>query len=145
MTTCNFTIHFYESSTLEAGITDTDLFIYFSFPCKINLNIFPLLISYILMHFPKGNIDMIIILSPVVLKSASGRGARVSACAGLINQLQSFRFDPRIACLVKLGHSNWKRLVDRGGGTPHSVLLTGANKSHLRCRLAFSYPTNHIY
>ena len=29
---------------------------------------------------------------------ASGRGARVSACAGLINQ-QRCRFDSRIACL----------------------------------------------
>ena len=29
---------------------------------------------------------------------ASGRGARVSACAGLINQLRRCRFDPRIAC-----------------------------------------------
>ena len=29
---------------------------------------------------------------------ACGRGARVSACAGLINQLQSCRFDPGIAC-----------------------------------------------
>ena len=30
---------------------------------------------------------------------ASGRGARVSACAGLINQLQRCRFDSRTACL----------------------------------------------
>ena len=30
---------------------------------------------------------------------ASGRGARVSACAGLVNQLQSCWFNPRIACL----------------------------------------------
>ena len=30
---------------------------------------------------------------------ASGRGARVSACAGLINQLQRCRFVSRIACL----------------------------------------------
>ena len=34
-----------------------------------------------------------------LLLSASGRGARVSACAGLINQLLRCRFDPRIACL----------------------------------------------
>ena len=31
--------------------------------------------------------------------TASGCGARVSACAGLINQLQRCRFDSRIACL----------------------------------------------
>ena len=30
-------------------------------------------------------------------EEASGRDARVSARAGLINQLKSFRFDPRIA------------------------------------------------
>ena len=31
--------------------------------------------------------------------SASGCGARVSACAGLINQLQRCLFDSRIECL----------------------------------------------
>ena len=34
-----------------------------------------------------------------LLLPACGRGARVSACASLINQLQRCRFDPRIACL----------------------------------------------
>ena len=34
-----------------------------------------------------------------LIMSASGRGARESACAGLINQLQCCRFDSRIACL----------------------------------------------
>ena len=34
-----------------------------------------------------------------VIIPASGRGARVSACAGLINQLQRCQFDPRITCL----------------------------------------------
>ena len=29
----------------------------------------------------------------------SGGGARVSSCAGLINQLRHCRFEPRIACL----------------------------------------------
>ena len=33
---------------------------------------------------------------------AWGRGARVAACAGLINQLQRCRFDSRIACLENL-------------------------------------------
>ena len=34
-----------------------------------------------------------------IWQPASDHGARESACAGLINQLQRFRFDPRIACL----------------------------------------------
>ena len=46
---------------------DTELLIYFAFACKINLNIYPLLISYIFQHFLKGNTN--IILSPVVVKS----------------------------------------------------------------------------
>ena len=37
-----------------------------------------------------------------IVTPASGRGARVSACAGLINQLQRCRFDSRIACLENL-------------------------------------------
>ena len=47
LTTCNFTLIFYDSLILEAGIMDTELLIYFAFACKINLNIFPLLFSYI--------------------------------------------------------------------------------------------------
>ena len=58
---------------------------------------------------------------------ASGRGARESACACLINQLQRCRFDPRIACLENTD-SNCRRLVDGGGGTQRPELLTGAIK-----------------
>ena len=56
----------------------------------------------------------------------SGRGARVSACAGLINQFQSCRFDSRIACLENTDTAivgDWWTGV---GGTPRPVLLTGA-------------------
>ena len=56
----------------------------------------------------------------------SGRGARESACAGLINQVQRCRFDPRITCLEKTDTENCRRLVDGGGGTPRPELLTGA-------------------
>ena len=74
------------------------------------------------------------------IQPASGRGARVSACAGLINQLQSCRFDPRIACLVKHWHSNCRRLVDGGEGTPRHVLLTGAKTSHMGFLISFQLP-----
>ena len=45
----------------------------------------------------------------------SGRGIRVTACAGLINQLQSSLFAPDIA-LVKRWHSNCRQLADGGEG-----------------------------
>ena len=67
-----------------------------------------------------------------------GRGARVSACAGLTNQLLSCWVDPRIAW--KNTDSNCKRPVDWGGGTPLSVLLTGAKKFHLGCLISFQLP-----
>ena len=73
LTTCNFTIHFYDNLLPEAGIMDTELLIYIAFGCRNNLNIFSLLFSiqvfsYIFYHFLKGNTD-IIIISPVVVKS----------------------------------------------------------------------------
>lgn len=40
---------------------------------------------------------MKIIVRPHVHASANGRGAGVLACENVINQLQSFRFEPRIA------------------------------------------------
>ena len=48
--------------------------------------------------------------------SASGRGARLSACAGLINQLQRCRFDSRIACLENPDTNNYFRRPMDGGG-----------------------------
>ena len=74
-----------------------------------------------------------------IVEPASGHGARVSACAGLINQLQSCRFDLRIACLEN-PDSNCRRLVDGGVGTPRPELLTGAKKSQLRCLISFQLP-----
>ena len=58
---------------------------------------------------------------------AGGRVASVSACAGLTNQLLSCWVDPRIAW-KKHRHSNCKRPVGGGGGTPRALLLTGAKK-----------------
>ena len=71
-------------------------------------------------HFMEESITHI-----ALLIYTSGRGARVSACAGLINQLQCCQFDSRIACLENPDR-NCRRLVDGGGGTPRPVLLTGA-------------------
>ena len=57
-----------------------------------------------------------------------GRGASVSACADLTNQLQCCRVDP--ACAWKKHWlSNCRLPVYGGGGTPCTVLLTGAKKS----------------
>ena len=47
-TSCNFAINVSDSFTPEASITDAELFIYFSYACKINLNIFPLLFLHLL-------------------------------------------------------------------------------------------------
>ena len=52
-------------------------------------------------------------------KPAGDRGASVSACADLTNQLQCCWVDPACAWLP----------VDGGGGTPRPVLLTDAKKS----------------
>ena len=71
--------------------------------------------------------------------STSGRGVRASACAGLINQLQRCRFDPRIASLENTDTAivgDWWTLV---GGTPRPELLTGAKNSNWGAWLAFSY------
>ena len=70
---------------------------------------------------------------------ADGRGASVSACAGLTNQLLSCWVDPRIAWKNHL-HSNCRRPVDEGGRTRRPVLLTGAKKSHLGCLNSFELP-----
>ena len=40
-------------------------------------------------------------------------------------------------CLDKTQLSNCRLPVDGSGGTPHPVLLTGAKKSHLGCRISF--------
>ena len=49
------------------------------------------------MYFPfKKNKKRRVFLYP---PAAGGQGDKVSACAGLTNQMQSRRFDPRIACL----------------------------------------------
>ena len=72
---------------------------------------------------------------------ASGRGARVSACAGLINQLQRRWFDSRIACLEKSDTAiACRRLVDGGGGTPRPELLTVAKKFQLGFLISFQLP-----
>ena len=68
---------------------------------------------------------------------ASGRGARVSACAGLINQLQRCQLDSRIACLENSDSNYCRRLVEGGGGTPRPLLLTCAKKSHLGYLISF--------
>ena len=59
---------------------------------------------------------------------ASSRGARVSACAGLINQLQRCQFDSRIACLENPDTAIVRDVWSGVGGTPRPVLLTGAKK-----------------
>ena len=41
--------------------------------------------------------------------------------------------------LEKHCHSNYRRPVDVGGGTPRPVLLTLAKKSHLGCPISSSY------
>ena len=59
--------------------------------------------------------------------SQLGRGARESACEGLINQLQRCRFDPSIACLENTDTAivgDWWT----GVRTPRPELLTGAKK-----------------
>ena len=70
------------------------------------------------------------------IETAGGRGATVSACAGLTNQLLSCWVDPRIAWKTHQ-HSNCRRPVDGGGGTPCPVLLIDAKKSHLGCMISF--------
>ena len=70
-------------------------------------------------------------------KLASGRGARVSACAGLINQLQRCLFDFRIACLENPDTAIVGYWWTGGWGTPRPVLLTGVKKSHLGCLISF--------
>ena len=74
-----------------------------------------------------------------ILKPVGGRGASVSACVGLTNQLLSCWVDPRIAW-IKHWHSNYRRPVDGGGGTPRSVLLIGAKMSHLGCLISYELP-----
>ena len=70
--------------------------------------------------------------------TTGGRGASVSACAGITNQLLSCWVDSRTAWIKKHWHSNLcRRPVDGGGGTARTVLLTSAKKSHLRCRISF--------
>ena len=59
---------------------------------------------------------------------AGGQSASVSACADLTNQFQCCWVDPACAW-KKHGHTNCRLPVDRGGGTPRPVLLTGAKKS----------------
>ena len=59
---------------------------------------------------------------------ASGRGASVSACAGLINQLQRCRLDSRIACL---GNTDTAIVGDWW------TCVGGAKKSHLGCLISF--------
>ena len=54
-------------------------------------------------------------------RPATGRGARVSACAGLINQLQRCRFDSRIACLKNPDTVIVSEWWTGGEGTPRSV------------------------
>ena len=68
------------------------------------------------------------------------RGASVSACAGLTNQLLSCCVDPCIAW-KKHWHSNCRRPVNGGGRTPRPVLLTGAKNvpSGVPAWLASSY------
>ena len=73
------------------------------------------------------------------LLRVGGRGASVSACAGLTNQLLSCWVDPRIAW-KKHWHSNCKQPVDGGGGTPRHVLLTCAKKAHLGCLISCELP-----
>ena len=48
----------------------------------------------------------------------SGRGARVSACTGLINQLQRCRFESLIACLE---NSDTAIEGERGWGLHHAL------------------------
>ena len=40
-------------------------------------------------------------------------------------------------CLVKHSHSNCRRPMDGGEGTPRPILSTGAKKSHLGCLISF--------
>ena len=72
---------------------------------------------------------------------AGGWGARVSACAGLKNQLLSCWVEKK-NCLAKHWHSNCRRQVDVGGGTPRPVLLTCAKKalSGVGCMISFQLP-----
>ena len=65
--------------------------------------------------------------TPRCIKVGGGRGARVSACAGLINQLQRCQFDPRIACLENTDTAivgDWWTRVE--GHHALNCMLTGA-------------------
>ena len=75
---------------------------------------------------------------------ASGRGASLSACAGLTNQLLSCLVDPRIAW-IKHWHRNCRRPVVGCGGTPRPVLLPGAKKSHLPDQLRSIYGLSEFH
>ena len=74
-----------------------------------------------------------------IRKVTSYRGASVSACAGLTNQLLSCWVDPRIAW-IKHWHNNCRWPVDEGWGTPRPVLLISSKKSHLGCLITFELP-----
>ena len=71
------------------------------------------------------------------LLPASGSGARVSACAGLINQLQRCRFDSRIACLENIDAAI---VGDRATGVGGHHALN-AKKSHLGYLISIQLPT----
>ena len=73
-----------------------------------------------------------------ISSSAGGRGASVSTCAGLTNQLLSCWVDPRIAW-IKHWHSNYRWLLDGGGGTPRYVLNWCKKNPIWRAWLASSY------
>ena len=69
---------------------------------------------------------------------ANGRGARVSACAGLnrtdnvVGSILALLENPDTAIV-----GDWWTGV---GGTPRPVLLPGAKKSHLGCLVRFELP-----
>ena len=67
---------------------------------------------------------------------AGGRGASVSACAGLTNQLLSWSSHCLEKTLTAIVGDRWTG-VD---GIPRPVLLTGAKKSHLVCLISFELP-----
>ena len=67
---------------------------------------------------------------------ASGHGARVSAHAGLINQLHVVGSILALHAQKTLTQE-LKATGGWGWGTPRPVLLTGAKKSHLGCLISF--------